>query len=88
VKRDGTETTLTVNGSKAYLWDGASSFTDKGTVTTDALLRGEYWSLGEYLVITDLNLNNVLKTWDGTTFGDMTHTGSLGTCTRSSPSFT
>jgi hypothetical protein len=40
VKRDGTETTLTVNGSKAYLWDGASSFTDKGSLTTDALLRG------------------------------------------------
>lgn len=78
VKRDGTETTLTVNGSKVYLWDGASSFTDKGTVTTDALLRGEYWSLGEYLVITDLNLNNVVKTWDGTTFGDMTHTGVVG----------
>jgi hypothetical protein len=78
VKRDGTETTLTVNGSKAYLWDGASSFTDKGSLTTDALLRGEYWSLGEYLVITDLNLNNVLKTWDGTTFGDMTHTGVAG----------
>lgn len=78
VKRDNTETTLTVNATKVYLWDGASSFTDKGTVNADALLRGEYWSLGEYLVITDLNLNNVVSTWDGTTFGAMTHTGIVG----------
>jgi hypothetical protein len=78
VKRDNTETTLTVNGNKVYLWDGASTFTSKATVTSAALLRGEYWSLGEYLVITDLNLNNVVATWDGTTYGAMTHTGIAG----------
>src|ERR1700747_488877 len=78
VKRDLTQTTLTVNGANVYLWDGGSTFTSKGTVTTDALLRGEYWSLGEYLVITDLNLNNVVQTWDGTTLTNMTHTGIAG----------
>lgn len=78
VKRDNTETTLSVNGNQVYLWDGASTFTSKATVTTDALLRGEYWSLGEYLVITDLNLNNVVATWDGTTYTAMTHTGIAG----------
>lgn len=78
VKRDNTETTLTVNGGTVYKWDGASTFTSKGSVNTDALLRGEYWSLGEYLVITDLNLNNVVATWDGTTFTSMTHTGIAG----------
>lgn len=78
VKRDNTQTTLTVNGNTVYLWDGASSFTSKGTVTTDALLRDAYWSLGDYLVITDLNLNNVVSTWDGTTFTTMTHTGVTG----------
>lgn len=78
VKRDNTETTLTVNGNQVYLWDGASTFTSKSSVTADALLRGEYWSLGEYLVITDLNLNNVVATWDGTTYSTMTHTGIVG----------
>ncbi len=78
VKRDNSETTLTVNDTHVYLWDGASSFTSKATVTADALLRGEYWSLGEYLVITDLNLKNVLATWDGTTYATMTHTGIAG----------
>lgn len=79
IKRDNTETTLTVNGTNVYKWDGASSFTNEGSVTADALLRGEYWSLGEYLVITDLNLNNVVMTWDGTTLANMTHTGIAGT---------
>jgi hypothetical protein len=78
VKRDNSETTLTVNGNQVYLWDGASSYTSKASVTADALLRGEYWSLGEYLVITDLNLNNVVATWDGTTYSTMTHTGIVG----------
>lgn len=78
VKRDNTETTLTVNGDTVYLWDGASTFTSKGTVVADALLRDAYWALGDYLVITDVNLNNVIKTWDGTTFSTMTHTGITG----------
>lgn len=78
IKRDNTETTLSVNGNKVYKWDGGSTFTDKGTVVADALLRDTYWSLGEYLVITDLNLNNVVSTWDGTTFTSMTHTGIAG----------
>jgi len=78
VKRDNTETTLTVNGNAVYLWDGASTFTSKAAVTSPALLRGEYWSLGEYLVITDLNLNNVVATWNGTAYAAMTHTGIVG----------
>lgn len=78
--RAGVLTTLVVAGSVAYLWDGASTFTSKKTgLTTDALLRGTYWSLGDYIVITDVNLNNVLMTWDGTTWSNMTHTGIAGT---------
>lgn len=72
VKRDSTQTTLSTHGKTVFLWDGASTFTSKGTVTAPALLRDTYWSLGEYLVITDINLNNVVKTWDGTTFGNLT----------------
>lgn len=79
VKRDNTETSLVVAGSTVYQWDGSSTFTSKATgLVTDALLRGAYWSLGEYLIITDVNLNNVVKTWDGTTFTAMTHTGVVG----------
>ena len=79
IKRDNTETTLVCAGSTVYQWDGASSFTSKATgLTTDALLREAYWSLDDYLVITDLNLNNVVKKWDGTTFSTLTHTGIAG----------
>jgi hypothetical protein len=72
IKRDNTETTLTVNGNTVYLWNGASTFTSKGTVTAPAYLRDAYWSLGDYSVISDVQLNNVVKKWDGTTFGDLT----------------
>ena len=79
VKRDNTETTLVCAGSVVYKWDGGSTYTSESTgLTTDALLRDTYWSLGDYLVITDLNLNNVVSTWDGTTYAAMTHTGIVG----------
>ena len=68
VKRDTTQTTLSVHGTAVFLWDGASTFTNKGTVTAPALMRDTYWSLGEYLVITDINLNNAVQMWDATTF--------------------
>lgn len=72
IKRDNTETTLVCATDTVYQWDGASTFSSKGSVTGTALLRGAYWALGDYLVITDVNLNNVVKTWDGTTFTSMT----------------
>jgi hypothetical protein len=73
IKKDGTETTLVQAGNDVYLWDGASSFTSVGTVT-DGLLRGVTWSLDGYSVIVDNESldNNVVKKWDGTTFGDLT----------------
>lgn len=77
VKRDNSETTLVQSGDTVYLWDGTSSFTSKGTVSSSSRLRDCYWSLGDYLVITDLAKATVVKTWDGTTFSTMT-TG-LGT---------
>ena len=72
VKRDNSETTLTQNGAEVYLWDGASSFTSKGTVSTSSRLRGTYWSLGDYLVVTDIAKASVVKKWDGTTFSTLT----------------
>lgn len=73
VKSDGTETTLIQAGNTVYQWDGASTFTSKGTVA-NGLLRGVTWSLGGYAVIVDVEstANNVVKKWDGTTFGNLT----------------
>lgn len=77
VKRDNSETTLVQAGDTVYLWDGASTFTSKGTVSSSSRLRDCYWSLGDYLVITDIAKTSVVKKWDGTTFSSLT-TG-LGT---------
>lgn len=71
VKRDNTETTLVCAGNTVYQWDG-STFTSRGSVTAGSLLRDTYWSLGDYLVITDLTKTTVVKQWDGTTFGTLT----------------
>jgi hypothetical protein len=77
VKRDNTETTLVQADDTVYLWDGDSSFTSKGTVNAASKLRDCYWSLGDYLVITDIAKQTVVKKWDGTSFSTLT-TG-LGT---------
>ncbi len=77
VKRDNTQTTLICAGNTVYLWDGGSTWTSKGTVTSGSMLRDTYWSLGDYSVITDVALLNVVQKWDGTTLSNLT-TG-LGT---------
>lgn len=77
IKRDNSETTLVQSGDTVYKWNGASTFTSMGTVNSSSELRDTYWSLGDYLVITDLQKQTVVKKWDGTTFSSLT-TG-LGT---------
>lgn len=78
IKRDATETTLVVNGTNVYNVSGtAPAFTSVGTVTAGSKLRDTYWSLGDYLVLTDITKTTVVKKWDGTTFSTLT-TG-LGT---------
>lgn len=72
VKRDNTETTLVQAGATVYRWNGSSSFTSMGTCATSSRLRDTYWSLDDYLVITDLDKSTPVKTWDGTTFGTLT----------------
>jgi len=72
VTRANAQTTLTVNGNQVYLWDGGSTFTSKATVTAPAALRDAYWSLNDELIITDVNLNNVVAKWDGTTYANLT----------------
>ena len=77
VKRDDTCTTLIHSAATVYSWDGASAFTTVGSAVSTSQLRDTYWSLGDYLVITDLQKLTVVKKWDGTTFSSLT-TG-LGT---------
>ena len=77
VKKDDTETTLVQAGETVYQWSGSSTFTAVGTVDTDSNLRDCQWSLDDYLVITDLAKETVVKKWDGTGFNTLS-TG-LGT---------
>jgi hypothetical protein len=67
VKRDDTTTTLIQSDDIVYSWDG-SSFTTEGACNVSSKLRGTYWSLDDYLIITDLNKATELQQWDGTTF--------------------
>jgi hypothetical protein len=71
VKRDDTTTTLVQAGANVYKWNGSSTFSSSGTVTATAQLRDVYWSLGDYLVITDLQKAEPVSKWDGTTFSTL-----------------
>lgn len=78
VKRAGTETTLVQAASQVYAWDGAATFTSTATVATTSMLRDRLWSLGDYLVITDLLKATPVKKWDGTSFTTLTTGFSAG----------
>jgi len=76
VKRDGTISTLIQAGSSVYEWDGASTFTIVGSVSSGARLRGKLshnWSLGDLVIITDLEKVEPVRVWDGSTFSVMAH---------------
>lgn len=79
--RAGTQTTLVQSGGTVYQWNGGATFTSMGSCNSASQLRSNYWSLGDYLVIHDLTLNNALLKWDGTTLSTLTHTGVSGTLT-------
>ena len=70
IKRDNTETTLIQSNEYVYSYDG-SSFTTEGTCATSSKLRGTYWSLDDYLVITDLDKSTELRKWDGSSFSTL-----------------
>lgn len=72
VKRTGTQTTLVQAGDTVYEWDGATSFTSRGTVNAGSLLRYVYWSLGDFLIVPDVAKLTVVKKWDGATFSSLT----------------
>ena len=70
LKTDGTVTMLVQAGATVYLFDGAD-FTSVGTVNQLAKLRGPReanWALDDKVIISDLNLQEEVHEWDGTTF--------------------
>lgn len=72
IDRDNAETTLVQAANTLYSWDGASSFTNVGSPNTASQLRGTYWSLDDYLLITDLQKLTPVSNWNGTTFSTQT----------------
>ncbi len=70
LKADGTVTMLVQAGPTVYQWDG-TSFASVGTVNQLAKLRGpreSNWALADKVIISDLNLQDEIQEWDGTTF--------------------
>lgn len=70
IKTDDTETTLVQADGDVYKFDG-STYSSVGTCVSTSLLRGQTWQLGDYMVITDLNKDTVVKKWDGTDYTDL-----------------
>ena len=82
----GNTSTLVQAGGVVYQWDGLTTFTQVGTVSSSAKLRGgrhAAWELDDKVIITDLNLAEEVHEWDGTTFAQTTFTdnddGAFGT---------
>ena len=76
IKRDGSVTTIVQAGAVVYSWDHATTFTTVGVVGATARLRGpaeQNFTLDQYVIVTDLEQSATVKTWDGTTFADLTH---------------
>lgn len=56
-------------GGTVYSWDGATTFTSIGSCSSTCKLRGNWrthtWNLTDKVIITDLNLVDTVKEWDG-----------------------
>jgi len=82
VTKSDTISTLIQAGDTVYEWDGGTTFTSRGTVSSGAKLRGPLeanWTMGDKVIITDLTKTEAIKQWDGTTFADVSFTGVSGT---------
>lgn len=76
IRQDGSITTLIQAGGNVYAWDHATTFTLVGTTPANAKLRGpreQNFTLDQYVIITDLNLVDVVKIWDGSTLQTLPH---------------
>jgi hypothetical protein len=62
-----TATTLIKAGEVIYSWDGSSFTSERSTdITTASRMSSTYWSLDDILLITDMDKNDPLFKWDGT----------------------
>ncbi len=80
LKTDGTVSLIIQAGGTIYEWDGVTTFTKVGTCAATARLRGHWrthnWNLTDEVLLTDLDLVDVVKKWDGTTFASAVFTDS------------
>ena len=79
-KTDGSVSMLVQAGNTVYQWDG-TNFTSKGTVSATAQLRGRLshnWELDDVVLITDLNLQEQVYQWNGSTLSTVTFTKNDG----------
>lgn len=78
IKRDDSETTLVQAGDTVYKWDGGTTFSNVATlVTSVSKLRDIYWSLNDYIIITDLAKHTPVSKWDGTSFSSLATAGGV-----------
>ena len=81
LKTDGTVSCLVQGGDTVYEWDGATTFTSVGSVDANAKLRGRIehnWQLDDVVIITDINLQEEVLQWDGTTLSAISFTKDSG----------
>ena len=68
-------------GDTVYEWDG-TTFASKGTVNALSRLRGHTWHNWQLdpavVLITDIELQDVVMQWDGTTLSDVAFTDENG----------
>lgn len=77
LKVDGTVSTLVQAAGTVYEMDSNYNFTSVGSVSSTAKLRGRLehnWQLSDKVLITDLNLQQPVMEWDGTTLQNVTFT--------------
>lgn len=77
LKTDGSVSTLVQAAGNVYEIDSNYNFTQVGTVSSTAQLRGRLehnWQLTDKVLITDLNLQQPVMEWDGTTLQNVSFT--------------
>ena len=82
LKSDGTVSALVQAAWNVYEWDGVTGFVLVGTVSSTAKLRGRLehnFQLDDKVIITDLNLQEEIYEWDGTTLQQVSMLDSGGT---------
>ena len=80
IKSDGSISFLVQAEDTVYEWDG-DLFNSVGSCAATAQLRGRIshnWQLDDKVIITDLNLQQPVMEWDGTTLQNVTFTGTSG----------